>query len=116
NLVPRPAAGITAFLTFATRLLPRHPQWRPGGRRRSVSHAFRGPNPRAHYYRRRRAGIGSNGGEGRASRADAQGARGDPARGAGGPRRARRSSLARAARASRRLFSAVVCLLRTLGT
>src|SRR3954469_12645438 len=83
NRVPNPAAGTTAFLTFATRLLPRDRRTREGVEvyptTRTLLTLPGDPPNASFYYRHRRAAGRSIRGEGRAPRPDAHVPRGHPA-------------------------------------
>src|SRR5437588_938774 len=118
NLVPKPAAGITAFLTLLTDLLP------PPGRRRvypvcSMSRTARTPPSRGTihpYYRHGDADGRPVRCEERAARTDAPGPGGDPAGRAGGARSQGRSAPAGPSRGARRPDRAPVLFVRPRGS
>src|SRR5437588_9933671 len=104
NLVPSPAAGMTAFLTFTRDSLP------PGGSEVYPRDSSRRRLPA--WYRYAHDDAGTYGGEPGVARADARGARGHPARRPGHPVRASGGAPPRASGASGDEDSAAVLLVR----
>src|SRR5437764_7814531 len=119
NLVPSPKAGITAFLTLATRLLPQTPDAAAPRGPRSVSHGrvtpTRCPEARRHYHRHGHVHRRAPRREGCAAGADAPGARRDPASRTGRSGRSGRGAAAGASRAPRRPDRAPVLFVRNGG-
>src|SRR5436190_11277068 len=85
NLVPSPAAGITAFLTLATRLLPQTRRQFPRATKCTprATHVY--PPRRCRYHRHRHVDRRTGRPEGRAAGADARHALCDPRGRASGP-------------------------------
>src|SRR5438874_13240277 len=105
NLVPRPAAGMTAFLTF-TRPAPS-----PGGPRSLSQGNSYESEPRA-WYRYQGDANGTSDRKDGAPRTDASGARDDPVGGTRRPRSAGGSETPRVARPPRRDDGADVLFVR----